>query len=241
MADNVEIHATVTPALHPQVVLSLEEYSEETAAILDPVAEVFGVAYQSVAQTFAARAAAATNPAWNEAAQVLETADLSDKLSKRAALAFDKVRATLENTVQMFEKALAEPVTVKAGTVVSTEIRAHLKGLDPEKRHMLIMSAINAGDEATVTSALGAPPYLSGLTDTMQKVLLERWHERSDPHRVVRLKAARAGLEQINTKGPLLLTQMEKAIGAPYHKVRELRDARAASEKHFILNRQLGA
>lgn len=106
----------------------------------------------------------------------------------------------------------------------------------PEGQRMgFIQKAIEAGDERTVGAVLGGVPYLSGITPEMQNALLRLHHEKSNPRAAKQLRAAKAGLELLGERGGLLFTEMEKAVGAKQAKVQQLRAAKAAAEKSFVV------
>lgn len=129
------VNTLVTPALHPQMVASLEEFDEDTKSTLGPVVEAFDIAYHSIAQVFAAREAVQSDPTLTEAAQILKAAGFGDTMMKRAATTFDKVSANLKQTISTYEKSLSEPVAARAVQLIAQEIRAHVKAMDAGKRN----------------------------------------------------------------------------------------------------------
>lgn len=70
---------------------------------------------------------------------------------------------------------------------------------------------------------LGAPPYLSGLTADFQKTYTRMWHERMNPQASARLKVIRGAKSHIEKAGALVVEQVEKAMGAKWATVNELR------------------
>ncbi len=240
MAQNLEmgIDTAVTPALHPQNVASLEEYDDETKVVLGSVVTAFDEAYQGIGKVFAAREAAKTNPTWNEAQQILHTSDLAEKVFKRAAAGFDRVANTLKTQIAALESELAAPVQARAAHTIAVEIRNYVRGLKADGKSAMdfVRQAIEAGDVDSASAVLGAPAYLSGITPDMQAILLRTWHEKQSPATAKRLRAAQAGLDLVGERSGLLFGQIEKAVGAPPHKVAALRNAKTAAERHFIAN-----
>lgn len=230
-----EVDVRVTPSLHPDNVKQVEGYDDETKAYLGPVETAFSEAYLGIGQVLDARAAAANNPVLNDAAQILMTQDFSDKVFARIAKRMDGAKAALDKGIAFVEGELAAPVTAKAAASVASEIRAYAKGLETGERMGFVQRAIADGDEATVSSLLGAPPYLSGLTADMQAILTRQWHERNSPTLAKRLKAMVGARELILQRGGLVHKALEKAVGAPPHKVAALRAAKTAAEKAFVL------
>jgi hypothetical protein len=234
MSDNIDIR--VTPALHPDNVKEIEGYDSETEAILAPTVTAFDEAYRGIAKVHDARDKAKTNPTWNEAQQIIATDDLAQKEFGRIAKGFDSVRGNLEKGIGSIEKELSAPVESKAAHTVAGEIRGHLKGLTTDERMKAIREAIDEGDHATATAALGAPAMLSGLDKKMQAVLTRMYHERHNPGLAKRLKAMQGAKVMIEERGGLVFKELEKAVGAPQHKARALRDAKTAAEKAFVMS-----
>lgn len=212
----------------------LDGYDVDTASILAPAETAFSEAYHGIASVHEARAKAATNPTWNEAQQLIQTQDYSDKVFDSVAKRFDAVTATLHTIVQGIEAELSAPIEVKAAHSLATEIRAHVKGLPTGERMTFVQKAIIDGDRRTAESILGAPAYLSGITSEMQAVLTRFFHEHHNPLQAKRLKAAKAGLALIGERSGLVFSQLSLAVGGDPHTVAKLRAAKTAAEKHFV-------
>jgi len=234
MSDNIDIR--VTPALHPDNVKEIEGYDSETEAILAPTVTAFDEAYRAIGAVHNAREKAKTNPTWNEAQQIIATDDLAQKQFGRIAKGFDSVRGNLEKGIASIEKELSAPVESKAAHSVATEIRGHIKGLTTDDRMKVIRQAIDDGDHTVATAVLGVPAMLSGIAPEMQKVLLRLYHERHNPQMAKRLKAMQSAKVMIEERGGLVFKELEKAVGAPPHKARALRDAKTAAEKAFVMS-----
>jgi hypothetical protein len=232
MAD--EIDTRVTPSFHPDTVRSIDAYDEESASILAGVENAFTEAYVGVGRVHDASAASKTNPAWNEAAALIETANFADKLTTQLAKRFDGATAQLQLIVQGLERDLSQPIESRGVGAMSAEIRAYVKSLPEGQQMGFIRQAIDAGDERTVGACLGGPAYLCGITPDMQTALLRVHHEKANPKDAKRLRAAKAGLELLGERAPLLFKEMEKAVGAPATKVQQLRAAKAKAEKSFV-------
>lgn len=233
MSDNISIH--VTPALHPDNVKSIDGYDADTEAVLAPTMTAFSEAYQAVISVVAAREAAKTNPTWNEAQVVIETDNLARRKTEQVTRTFDAVRGNLVKGIAHIEAELTAPVTAKAADGIARDIRAHAKAMNTEERHKFVQEALDSGDEVTMSSLLGAPSYLSGLTADFQHTYTRLWRERSSPDMAKRLRAMVGAKEMIERNAPLLFSAMEKAVGAPPHKARALRNAKSAAEKHFVM------
>jgi hypothetical protein len=69
----------------------------------------------------------------------------------------------------------------------------------------------------------------------MVDVLAREYHERHNPATTKRLKALQSARDLIERNAPLLHGELEKAVGAPPHKAKALREAKTAAEKHFVM------
>jgi hypothetical protein len=82
---------------------------------------------------------------------------------------------------------------------------------------------------------LAAPAYLSGIDPAMQASLLRMWHVKQNPVKEKRLRAMQAALDLVGQRGGLVFKELERAVGAPPHKVKALREAKTAAEKAFVM------
>jgi hypothetical protein len=229
------VDVRVTPSLHPEVVKKIDGYDSETEAVLAPTLNAFSEAYEGIRVVHDAREKAKTNPTWNEAQQIIATDDLAQKQFARIAKVMDGVRGSLVKSIASIEADLSQPVEAKAAHPVASEVRAHIKGLPLGERMKVIQQAITEGDHVVATSVLGAPAMLSGLDPKMQKTLLRVYHEQHNPQATKRLKVMIAAKELIERNGGLVHTELAKAVGAPPHKARQLREAKTAAEKAFVM------
>ena len=233
---STDIDTRITPALHPDNVREIEGYAEgDVAAVLAPTMTAFDEAYRGIGKVHDAREAAKKNPVWNESMQIIATDDMAQKQLGRIAKGFDSVRANLTKGIEHIEKELSSPVESRASVTLAAEVRAHAKGLAPGERMNLVRQAIDGGDHITATAILGAPAYLSGLDANMQATLLRTYHEKHNPVQATRLKVMTGARELIEKRAGLVFTELEKAVGVPPHKARQLREAKTNSEKTFVL------
>lgn len=242
MADNIDTR--VTAGLHPDNVKAIDGYGDDTALVLEPTERAFDAAYRGISSVFAAREAARNDPTLNEAAQILKTDDLAGKVLNKLTREFDGVRVNLEKGIAHIDAELSRPVTASAAHPVASEIRRHVANLSTGERIAFVRAAIENGDDTTSTAVLGAPPYLSGLTDEFKATFTRMYRERTSPDIAKRLKVMTAAKELLESKGGLIFTQLEKAVGCIEVKNKEgfvmkritpkqLRDQRAKSDKAF--------
>lgn len=126
---------------------------------------------------------------------------------------WDTASKTLSTKVEAWEKEMTKAVESKATQMISGEIRAHFKGMKTGERMTAISQAIRDGDELVASAVLGGPGMLSGITEEMRAVLVREYHERFNPAMAKRLRAAQAGLAQIEDKLGLLRREAKKAVG----------------------------
>ena len=232
MSDNIDTR--VTPSFHPDTVQALDGYDDDSASILAGVQSAFTEAYIGVGRVHDAREAAKTNPTCNEAQQVIATQDLADKLTTQLAKRFDSATSNLTRVIAGLESDLSQPIAGAGVGAMAGEIRNYVHSLPEGQRMGFIQKAIEAGDERTVGACIGGPAYLCGITPEMQTMLLRLYHEKTNPRAAKQLRAAKAGLELLGERAPLLFKEMEKGVGAPATKVQQLRAAKAKAEKSFI-------
>jgi hypothetical protein len=229
------IDTRVSPSLHPANVRQLDGFDDETAVYLAPVETALSEAYEGLGQVHTARDAARKNPAWNEAAQVLQTQDYADKVFARVARHFDSASAGLSKSIAALEEQLSAPITSKASHAVSAEIRTHVRSLKTNERMAFIQRAANEGDETTCAAVFGAPAYLSGVEPNTVEVLTRTYHERKSPAVAKRVRAMKAAHDLLSDRGGLLHKELEKAVGMNPVRVRALRQARTEAEQALIL------
>lgn len=240
------VDVRVTQGLHPQNVASIEDFDDDTRGVLGQVVDAFTVAYDGVAKVFDARVVAANDQSLTEAAQLIRTQEMADRVFQRAAGVFDKVSSNLQAGIAQLEKELTAPVQARAAHTISVEIRNYVRSLaeastsPADKRPKqsvlgFVQQAIKDGDVDTVSAVLGAPAYLSGIDANMQSMLLRMWHEKANPGTAKRVRAMKAALDLVHERGGLLFNDLEKAVGAPPHKVKALKDAKAKTDKAFSL------
>lgn len=230
------INTQITPSLHPANVESIEDYDDTTAGAVAPVLEAFRTAYQGLDDIYKARAAADKNPVLNDAARLLQVAAFAEKHQNTITRRFDGAREKLLTAIKAIDSSLNEPLKLRAERPgVAGEVRSFVKALSTEQREKWFNERQRAGDMESLEHVLGAPPFLSGLSDDERTVRTKFYHELRKPVEAKRLKVMRAALELVETRGPLVLTQVEEAIGARWAKVNKLRSATSEAERAFLV------
>lgn len=237
------VDTRISASLHPQSIASLDEYDSETEGELQQVVQAFTSVYEGIGKVLDVRDVAAGNTAWNEDMRTIKVQEMADRAFAKFAPQLDKVYHNMRAGAELIEKQLSAPVEARAAHTISTQIRDHVKGLaerqgtsTADKRPGqsalgFVQAAIQKGDEVTVSAVLGAPAYLSGLTDEMQAVLRRLWNEKANPTASKRLRAMRAAMDLIQDRGPLIHKEMERVVGKSPAYAKMLRDKHNAAEK----------
>jgi hypothetical protein len=232
----VEVNTAVTPSLHPHVVEKIPGYDDQTGPYVGEVKRAFQTAYAAIASVHKAREAAAKDPTLNEAGQILKVAAFAENQQQAATRACDSAYANLTKAINATEGMLNTPLEQAAGQgTVPEEIRRHVKGMSQETRLEFMNAAIERVDIKTLSSILGAPFYLSGLTPDAQSHFTRMYHERKTPDVAARLRVMKEAHRMLVERGPLLFSEIEKGIGASWRKVKRLQDAVSESQKSFIV------
>lgn len=232
---STQIDPRITPSLHPINVQEIEGYDDETKLVLGATETAFSAAYEAVRAVYQTREKVEKNAAWTESHRLIQLDDFASKHRDRVTRTFDTTRTNLVRGIAALEADLSQPVAARAAASISAEVRAHFKALPTGKRMEAIRKAIDDGDHDVATAVLGAPAMLSGLDASMQKVLLRLYHERTNPAASKRLKVMQGAKELIERNAPLVFGQFEKAVGAPSHKIKKLREANSEAEKALII------
>lgn len=224
-----DINAKVTPSLHPENVKQIDGYDNDTASLLAGTEAAFKNAYDGIGAVWTAKDAVDQNRAWTDERKIIELSKHAERQFDVIAKKFDSTRATLVKQIAHFESELTQPVEAKAAAPIAREIRDHVKGLSPDKRMGFLEQALKAGDAVTLSSLLGAPCYLSGMTAETQALYVRRYRERLEPVKAKKLKALQAAQTLIEERGSLIMAELEKAVGASPQKAVALRNAHEAA------------
>lgn len=222
----MQVNSSVSPSLHPHVVTAIEGYDGDTSSAVADVLAAFETAYSSLSAVHAARQGAASDPALNEAAQVLVVADFADKHFKKIAGKFDSAAARLKSSIADAERQLAQPLEGAAAGGLASEVRAHVKSLTREDRARFMKNALDARDHKTLAAVLGAPPYLAGLSSAERDVHTRSYHEAMNPGLARRLSVMKAGQALLDSRSGLIFGEIDRAVGADGKRVANLRAAR---------------
>lgn len=236
MAASAKINTSVSPSLHPDTVRALDGFDDDSESYLGPVMALMDDAYNSIGDIHSAREAAQKDESLTPAQRILRLAKMGEAHQDRLAKKWDAVYKNLTTSIAALEKQLSAPMKAAAERPgIAAEIRQHAKGLTPDQRMKLLDEAEQRDDLETVQAILGAPAFLSGMTEEFRAVRTRQFHENQAPQVARRLKVSKAAATLMESRGGLLLTGITQAIGADWTKVKRLRDTSDATEQAFIV------
>lgn len=210
-----EIDVRVSLDLDPEAAMgTIVDYDDDTSSYVEPAKKAFTEAYNVLRAIHDAKTAVAEDPTLTEAGALLKVADFADKrMIAKVYPAWDAASTSLNSKVEAWEKEMSKEVVSQASQQVSSEVRAHFKGLKTGERMVAISQAIREGDSVVASAVLGAPAMLSGIDEEMKQILLREYHERFNPGLTKRLRAVTAARDLIDGKLGVLRKEVSKAVG----------------------------
>lgn len=227
------ISKDVSISLHPDNLLSIDGCNEETLPYISSAVTAFDAAYQGLDSIHKAREAAATNPTLNDVGRLLVVAEFAEKKQLSITRGIDSAMSNLKKGIDAIDMQLSTPFEASAGTSISAEIRAHVKAMPIGERTKFLVTAQRDGDTKTLRAVLGAPAYLSGLTNEEATIRTRQYHEANSPELARRLSVMKKAHDMLGERGGLVLSETEKAIGEPWSKVNSLRVSKNRAEAAF--------
>jgi hypothetical protein len=220
---------TPTPSLNEAVITSLENFDENDAA-LGQARNAFSTATELLKKISDARDPLARDTSKTDGQKLLIMAGVTEKQADRAARAFDNAAKSLKSLIQTLDESLNKPLEQTTHTALCQEIRSYVRGLPKDKREAFVNDAVKRGDMQVMQSVLGAPSYLSEISDERKTIWLRQYREKADPVAVQRLSLYRAALERVTQNAPLIHAEFEKAMGGKWSDVRRLRNQVSESD-----------
>lgn len=230
-----QVTTDVTLSLNPKHIEAIDGY-EAHGGYVSAALDAFSTAYEGIGAIHKARKAAEKNPTLNEAARILVVAEYASKQQDTIARKFDSALANLTKAIKETESLLFEPLKQSAASgTISGEIRAYVKALSSEKRQDFLSKARENGDFQSLAAVLGAPSYLSGMSEQEKIYHTRRYHEHNNPGVAKRLDVMKAARKLVEERGALFHTEIPKAMGAEWDKVNKLKKAKNEAEQAFKL------
>lgn len=221
-------------SLDPGNVKAIEGFDDHSGYVQCAV-QAFSTIHAALKRLSDARAQVAKDTSKTEANQILCVATEASKLQDTATRAFDSARKTLTDAIAHTDALLSKPLTTAADNSISAEVRKYVRELPDDKRVPFMNDTMKRGDIATLAAILGAQPFLSGLTHEMKEHFTRQLHERQQPEVSARLKVMRAALNLIEQRSGLIFTEVEKALGARWDVVQQLRKTQSESAAALLL------
>lgn len=229
------VKRAVSPTLHPANITGIPGYEEHKGYVATSVTALDAV-YQSIEHVMEARAKLARDESRTQKAQVLMAAQLADKYMEKHQRELESCWNKLTAGINHTEAELTKPLEEYAGIgSINSEIRAHFKSMKPGERVQFLSEAMERGDERTLKSVLGAPSYLSGMSEAEAKHLTRNYHTKINPKLAQRLEVMKKTREKLEQAKPIILSEMEKAVGATRFELDKLRAASSEAEAALIL------
>lgn len=222
-------HYTPTPGLDPGNITAIEGYEGNEGYLAQAVA-AFTTAHETLQTVAAAREPLSRDLSLTDGARLVRMNIAAEKAMVRVTNAFDTAHRNISSAAQALEAALSAPLENVTHSPLSQEIRSHVKTMKPDERRLFVTNAIERGDVKTLTATLGAPSFLSGLDPELHQHFTRVYREKTAPAETRRLGAYRKALELIETRGPLVFAEMEKAQGGRNKDARRLRGLADASD-----------
>lgn len=189
------------------------------------------------ADTIKARLAVNADPSRTPKAKVLAVADYAEKQDAQLQKIFEKAADDLLKRIAHKTKPVEEYAGI--GNVTS-EIRSHLKSLDRQERMAFLNEALDRGDEKSIKSILGAPSYLSGLTDLEHRHYTKLFHQKTHPEISTQIDLMSSALDKLKKAHKVIRKQFDEAIGASAVEVAKLRAANSSAEEALVIKNLLG-
>lgn len=228
-----KIYPNVSPSLNPATVAHIDGY-DNCADLCSGAIRAFEFASDFLQRTHQARIDLKGNPLVSPDEAIIKLDDISGKNFSKSHSMFYECRQSTEALIKTYQSELTKPMVQQANAdLVNTEIRAHFKFLKPEDRREQLMAAINSIDTKTASAILGAPPYLSGLTQAETDAYTLSYHQKSNPAIYGKLRTMKKVLEIVEHRHGLLQTEFNKAIGAEPAKVNYLREQQSKASAAF--------
>lgn len=208
-----EVDTRISPTLHPGISGEIADYDDDTRPLLGATETAVSEAFNALKSIHDAKAAAATNPTLNEFAQLIAVDNHAEKRMAKVYASWSRTVDVLNANIAAMEKDLYAPVESKATRTLSTEVRQHFAGLKDGPRMNALRKAIEAGDETTATAVLGAPCYLSGMSEELHAEYLRDWHNAQRPVEAKKIRAMRQAADMLNERYKLLTAAHRDAVG----------------------------
>lgn len=235
MATKTEVKRGVSPSLHPAVITSIPDY-EQHKGYCGGAENAFSAAYKSVEDVITSKKIVLCDESRTPKAKALAVAKKAEQYLEKLQKGHATCWGHLDAGIQHIQGELAAPLEQQAGAgTVNGEIRNHTKSLKRDERNTLIVDALRCGDIKTCGAILGAPAYLTGLSDEEHNHYTRMYHEATNPELVNRLNVITQVKQKLEQSKDIITMEMNRAIGLSPVDIQRLREGSKAAEDALIL------
>lgn len=239
ISNTIKTH--VSPTVNEANITSLPGYNDSTKGYVSDIQSAMKSAYTAIDAVITARKTVNADPSRTPKAKVLAVADVADRYDKQLQQVFEKVWENANRRISHKRAELNKPIEESSNiSHVTSEIRAYLKNLDKNERMGFLNSALEKKDEITLKSILGAPSYLSGLTDAEHDHFLKLYQEKVSPEIFAQISLITEALKKLKIAHKVIHKEFEEAIGASRHEVAKLRAVNSAAAEALVIKNLIG-
>ncbi|WP_334063387.1 hypothetical protein [Alteromonas genovensis] len=230
----MEINSKISPSLHPKNITAIDGYDDTTAGYVESAKVALELAYQSLDAVHCARTTLNENNAWSKEKKIFELAEFGEKNMDKVLPVFDRARTQLESGIQSVETAINESF-VKTTPALAQEIRTHIKTMDRAARSEFVRVLLSEKNFEVLTAIADAPAFLSGMGTQEHGHLKRQLQESVSPELVKRVKVMKSALTMLESRGALVHTETEKAIGARFDFIAKMRKTESATRRALMI------
>ncbi|MGY3693371.1 hypothetical protein ACVIGA_003451 [Bradyrhizobium sp. USDA 3240] len=149
-----------------------------------------------------------------------ELVEAAQQAWARIGPSIDRRMKELKGLHQTLESRVAAAIDnpsrkTSEGLALAAEVRAHVKSMSDGDRLTFCMSAVDAGDKATVAAILHAQPFLSGLSPAAQDALRKRAAAQFAPVDSAQYDATSQAISRVMQAGNRLSARYSDIINRP--------------------------
>lgn len=224
-----------SPTMDPGIVTSIKGAQDaDVKMYVQPAVSALEAVFGAMQQIITARQAALSDSTLTEDGATLKIAAFAERLQTQATQRMDVAHTTLSKSIDEYEAMLRRPMEGQASAgPLAAEIRAHCKALSAGERAQFLADATKRQDTRTMAAILGAPSYLSGISDDTQHLYTELYNRAKAPEIAKRIAVLKEARERLEKAGALFLLDVQRAGGFKWQKVQKLRAAKAQADKAF--------
>jgi len=226
-----------SPTMDPGIIAAIKGAQDaDVKQWVQPAVSALEAVYGAMQQIITARQAAHSDSTLTEDGATLKIAAFAERMQTQATQRIDTAHSTLSKSIEEYEGILRRPMEGQASAgPLAAEIRAHCKALSAGERAQFLSDATKRQDTRTMAAILGAPSYLSGITDDTQHIYTEQFNRIKAPEVAKRIEVLKEARERLEKAGALFLLDVQRAGGFKWQKVQKLRAAKAQADKAFAV------